>query len=530
MILLHAVQWLPVGSVAYRSHLFSAVCMSAACAVWLIVLLRFLSGSFNHKGISSLIAACCATIAFALTPIAWSQAIITEVYAMFLLLCAVNVYLLQRAWQKPLHYTACMLMIMSLQILHHRLAVFLVILSGILWFYRRLKAKDESKPSMMQLSLKVLLGLSPFLLLLYFPIRASYDPFFNWFNPNNPTRFWDYINGQMYQIVLQQSMMNWEYLITVSSTLWHGYITCSAFGWFGIVILFGWYSLLTHNKQLSCISLILFTIYLFFTMLYKVGDWQVFLLPLLLLQTIPLAHGISHFLTWIQKRSTVYFTRFSYGLCFLLALNPLTVSENSMLNPEFIDISELIATDERVTPPPKLWTPKQNLLSRFALRNDLSAKMYAQGVWDLIQPGDSVVTGLDQVKADNEFFPLAYQHVVENKGKDTPLIGANFIRYDWYRKQINQRYDLDIPMNDDQLVTEEVYFEALWKAVMNPLLQRGGVVTPSPNLPNSWYKKLKIQSYELEVPPAEVSRSYQVYLPNSIVYRLTLNEDEGTSN
>ncbi len=515
MLLLHAVQWLPVGTVAYRSHLFSAMCMSAACSVWMIVLLRFLSASFRRNDLSALVAASAATIAFALTPTAWSQAIITEVYAFFILLCAVNVVVLQRAWNRPLQCTASMLMILSTQIIHHRLALFLVAMTGLLWIYRCVVVQEKLRPSALQITGKVLLGLSPFLLLLYFPIRASYDPFLNWYNPSDPARFWDYINGSMYQDVLRSGLQHWDTLVNSQTVARHIFISFCAFGLLGFLILFGWGVLIYQQLRLGILCIFLYLIYLLFVMLYKTGDWQVFLLPLLLIQTVPMAFCVMQVFQWIEPRSSMYFIRFGYALFMIFSVIPMFVPDE----PQRFDLA--------------LSRPvhQQELQKRFALRQDTSAKVFADQVWKIVQAGDSVVTGLDQVTADNEFFPLAYQHVVEGKGDENPLIAANFMRYDWYRSQLNRRYDLDVPMKGNELApSRQAYLEEIWKTVIHPLLQRGGIVTPSPNLPPDWYARVHIENYEIKMPRAWVSQTYRMYLPKSYVQRLTLKEEQDSKN
>ena len=72
----HAATWLPLGEIAYRVNLWSALCAAAAVGL-LYVLVRVLIG---YRG-----PAVAAAVALAVSPTFWSQAIIARVYAMGLL-------------------------------------------------------------------------------------------------------------------------------------------------------------------------------------------------------------------------------------------------------------------------------------------------------------------------------------------------------------------------------------------------------------------------------------------------------------
>lgn len=506
ILLLHGFQWLPLGTVAFRSHLFSAVCMSVACSIWVLVLTRLLAMS-NQKSPATLIASLSATLAFALTPTTWSQAIITEVYAFFVLLCAMNVFILIQAWNAPHKYTIPLLMILSLQLLHHRMSIFLVAVSFGLWIYKLYKDRKEINSRWV---IQFIIGLSPCLLLLYFPIRASVDPFLNWYNPSEITRFWEYINGTMYQDILRAGLSYWHVLLSPKEIISHLSLVFMAYGWIGFIILFGWWSVIYQHLKIGLLCTTLFMIYLLFVLLYKTGDWQVFLLPLLLIQTIPLAFGLQQLFVWINANSTVYFTRFAYGLCLALMILPLFApSEPAQLN-------------RAITEP----FNKYEFQFRFGLNHDLSAMVYARTVWNVVQPRDSLITGLEDIKADNEFFPLVYQHIVERRGKNSPLIGANFLRYDWYREQINQRYDLNVPMNQDQIYpSREEWLDDIWIQLFEPLLSRGGVVTPSPRLAFDWFHNTNVTESQFTIPNAIVIRSYRLYLPAALTHRFTAKKD-----
>lgn len=509
MLLLHFTQWLPFGTIAFRSHLFSAVSMSLAGSLWMIVLSRLLSCTYINKEAIH-IASAASTIAFALTPIAWSQAIITEVYAFFILLCAVNAFILISAWQPPRESVLPMLMISTLQLIHHRMAIFFVAVAFLLWLYRCITVPNQKPLSMTKLAVHIVMGLSPLLLLLYFPIRAASDPFLNWVDPSNLTNFLAYINGEMYKQILDNGITYSSVLLAPKEFSRHLIISFGVFSWLGLFILFGWYVLFKQHYKLGFVITPLFIIYLLFVMLYKVGDWQVFLLPLLLIQSIPLAFGFIQLLVWIKQYSSIYFIRFSYGLCILLAFAPLFITSDVEL------ISRSLANPMN----------KRELQFRFGLIHDLSASIYGQKVYNTVQPGDTIITGLEQASNDNEFFPLVYQHLAEKRAPDSPLIGANFLLYDWYRIQVNERYGLNIQMNQDTLYTSrQAMLNDVWQQVMVPLFEHGSIITPSPKLPANWYSIAEIEDYDITTPRPVVLQSYKFFLPGTYAQRITLKSE-----
>jgi hypothetical protein len=92
VVLGHLFTWLPLGTVAWRLHLFSAVCTAAAVGLLTATLSRppvTLPHQRHLRSSASLLhplVAPAAALAVAWAPLVWSQAIIAEVYALNLLL------------------------------------------------------------------------------------------------------------------------------------------------------------------------------------------------------------------------------------------------------------------------------------------------------------------------------------------------------------------------------------------------------------------------------------------------------------
>ena len=81
VILGKAFSWLPVGSVAFRYNLFSAVAVAGAAGLLVLAI-----GARNPRGRPA--AAMAAALLFAFAPLVWSQAVVAEIYGLNLLFLA----------------------------------------------------------------------------------------------------------------------------------------------------------------------------------------------------------------------------------------------------------------------------------------------------------------------------------------------------------------------------------------------------------------------------------------------------------
>lgn len=77
LLLARSFQFIPVGTLAFRTNLFSAVCTILAVLVLYTFLIHHLQG-YSAASFISLFAA----LAYGLAPFVWGQALVTEVYAL----------------------------------------------------------------------------------------------------------------------------------------------------------------------------------------------------------------------------------------------------------------------------------------------------------------------------------------------------------------------------------------------------------------------------------------------------------------
>jgi 4-amino-4-deoxy-L-arabinose transferase-like glycosyltransferase len=159
---------LPLGDPAYRVNLSSAAYGALAALMVYLTSLRLVGRNFV-----SVVASALGALAFAATPLLWSQSVVTEVYTLNALLVAATFYalLLWRDSRKEWHLLLAGLLT-GLSVTAHMTSG-LLIPAGIL-FVLAANCGVLRRPRLLAKgALSVLLGLSPYL---YLPLRDSMNP------------------------------------------------------------------------------------------------------------------------------------------------------------------------------------------------------------------------------------------------------------------------------------------------------------------------------------------------------------------
>ena len=167
------VSYLPVGSVAYRFNLFSAITVALAAGFVTAAASRLLTSQYRT-------AAAAAGLSFALMPLVWSQALIAEVYGLNLAFSAALVWALlakRPPWQVGL--------LLGLAVASHLTSLLLLPLALVLTPYRRWFA----------LGLGFVPGLMPLLAL---PFLANTGSPVIWGEPATFSGWWWLISGRLY--------------------------------------------------------------------------------------------------------------------------------------------------------------------------------------------------------------------------------------------------------------------------------------------------------------------------------------------
>lgn len=257
VLLGHLASQLPIGpTIAYRLNLFSALTVAVAAG--------FVTAAAYHL-CQHRPAALASGLTFGLMPMVWSQAVISEVYGLNLLLLAILLWAMVRGFGSGrIGFLA------GLSLTTHLTS--LLILPFVLYLTPR--------QGWRRLALGLGLGLAPLLAL---PLLARSGSPVMWGQADNPAGWWWLVSGQIYRANLFSfpagqwlgRLQNWLPLL-VSQLAW-----------------FGWLFLKRGaNWRVTAGGWATIALYAGYSFGYNSGDAHLFFLPGLLLLSVLLAEGL----------------------------------------------------------------------------------------------------------------------------------------------------------------------------------------------------------------------------------------------
>ena len=358
--------WLPLGTVAYRFNLFSAVCMAAAAAL--------LTLSSKVKRWEPTIAI---GLTFAFSRLIWSQAIITEVYALNLLVLALlllaiaqhrSPFWLGLLWGLSLttHLTSLLMLPLVLRAVvmqPHQEEVFSIQYSV---FRDRILNTVYRIPSF---SGGILLGLLPFATI---PLLARGDSWVVWSDPTTLAGWWWLVSGRIYRpnvfshALLPRLAEQW--FVVLRQFVFVGWVAIG----YGV-----WKGRFRPKTILQFLTALAYGLYAF---TYDTSDFAVFALPALLLLAPLLARGYQKVGTW----------------SLMIPLVAILISFNAV-----------------------------NLHNDTTTQRDALALLSAT-------PTDAIL----MTPGDESIFTLWYYQQVENVRLDVILVDENLFAFDWYRSRL----------------------------------------------------------------------------------------------
>jgi len=269
---------LPLGNVAWRVNVASAVCATAAVLVVYAILLRLTS-----RWLPAFLAA----LAFAFSATFWSQAIIAEVYALHNLLAAVILWLLlktSKVARKPPRSAArrwqIVFFLIGLSFTNHLTTALLLpaVALGLLWERPQLRLKDWLIAGEL-----LLLGLS---LYLFIPLRWPALNHGEWMTLRG---FISYVTGGQFHAALR--LDGWR-----DPTRWAivGRLMREPFGWIGLgLAAIGVTRLALRQRRALALTGATFLAFALYGLSYYVPDVSVFLLPTHLILALWIGAGIA---------------------------------------------------------------------------------------------------------------------------------------------------------------------------------------------------------------------------------------------
>lgn len=421
LILAKLFQLFPFGTLAFRTNLLSAVCATLAALVVSDLVRRRLKSEDTAQTWAAFLAG----LGFGLSPLLWSQAVITEVYALHSLFVALILWFMplnggvpsrERFWLDRIGS-----LIFGLALGNHITILFLLppwLLAGTynldsgVCLRNSNEYVNEKKASLFRRSLGTLpsrfvwkvifrrLVWMCFGLLVYLalPLWARSRSPVNWGNPIRFEGFWWLISGRLYQgmvfgvpnELIWPRMRQWVDLLL------------SQYSLVGFMLaIFGFLFGKQRSKRFLWTTGYIFLVYMIFAFGYNTPDWFTLTIPAFLVLGLWFGLGVvalGEKIAQIHWQNIYFFT-----LAGLISLVILVNAGFSFVN---VDASK-----------------------------DMTAVRFGDDILSRL-PKDAVVI----TRENKDTFTLWYYHFVLGKRPDIAVINSGSLIYDWYRERMSVIY------------------------------------------------------------------------------------------
>jgi hypothetical protein len=407
LLLAPLFQVVPAGSLAFRTNLMSGLAAVVAAVLVYVLVTRSLSHSNPHQ---YWLAGLASGFAFGFSPLLWSQAVITEVYALHSLFVALLLYL--SVIDFPLPFTQkrqdCMLgLTFGLAMGNH---VTIILLLPVILFTTILRKPNPTEGKSWrgdwQLDGRSLLRRLTWLgvgLLVYLtlPLRALSQPPVNWGNPVTLDGMAWLVSGKLYQGQL--------FILTLPSVLERVRVVAALFleqfgvpglsiGLIGLIVLFKPTRLYLGALWIMAASSV-------FAIVYATTDAFMYMIPAFLCFAIWIGMGLAGLMDAASRRFRIIGPLL--GLVFILVL----VIQTGNHWPQ-VDAS-----------------------------HDQRAELFGEDVLALA-PAQAIVFA----KGDRAVFTMWYfQYAMQNR-PDLAIVATDLLQFGWYQQTLNSIYpDLNVP-------------------------------------------------------------------------------------
>jgi len=393
---------LPWESPAWRLNLFSALVAASAAGFTTLTVIHLARQMGYPPGAAS-IAGASAGLALAFSPVLWSQAVITEVYALTALFAALLVFLAIDHPDKPALYGLTLGLALGTSPLLIWAGLMVPLALG-----RHIKQWAWA-------SVGLLIGLGVFLVL---PVRALSGAPVNWGNASTLDGGWWLVSAQLYR--------GYAMALPLSGLIprvaaWAG-ITVRQFTPVGALIgVWGMWRLWKTRRGLALIWLAVFVGLSMFAIGYNTTDSYVYLIPAFVLWAVWVGVGLAE----IVQRLDL--TGFAQRLCFgssCTAADAVQLRRKPLLKQLVGNLSGLAA----------LVLPLALLLIGWPAADastDRSAARFGQAIMAQAPEGAILLTAQDA-----HTFTLWYFHYVRGERPDVMVVDRDMLGMSWYRSTI----------------------------------------------------------------------------------------------
>lgn len=407
---------LPLGSEALRGNLFSAVMGAVAVGLFFGFVWRLLGtlgtgrATRTRVGVSALAAS-----AFATGNLFWSQATITEVYALGALFAAaiswlaLEVVIAARNGRRRWKLLAAMALLVGISMGNTVTTALYAVPLGILAGYELRRGIGWSAALDWRAALALLIGLSVYS---YAPIASAQDPPLNWFMPHTLNGFWEMATGALYQDYLfdvRPGFVPSRILASLDLWLTQYSVVGAILGVAGLSVLWERLRSLALATGVAAIALLVYAI------TYNSFDPYVYLVPAFMLFAAWMAVGLYNLLEGVARaistRSDVpALVRRHYAPIIIGAVALFVPAWSIAFNYDHVDVSD-----------------------------DREAERFVEEAFDTAGPGSVILA--EDIRA----FSLWYQEMVAEPEADVAVVALHLLPYDWYWEHMQRRYPERMP-------------------------------------------------------------------------------------
>jgi hypothetical protein len=394
---------LPLGDdVAYRLNLMSATCAALAVVFLYLAAKQTLTALLSEDDAQAadpahkqrrvsyepvqVSAAIVAALTFAFSRLFWSQAIITEVYALNSLFVALLLWLALRVRAGSSSHMGWLCLTAGLALGNHLLvAAVLPLVLALIWpaYWR------QSPRRRLGTFLPLVLGLGVYAII---PWRAMTPSPMNWGGAHEWAGFRWLVTAQAYR----GYMLGLPWTYAGERILALVQIILQSLAWWGLPLaLWGWRLMIRYDRLLAVGSLLTVALITMYAVGYNTADSYLYLLPALMVMSLWLAWGVSDLLRLARPNRLQ--ARIAWGL---LALPAVLVALN---------------------------------FPSMSLRHDRAAIEFAETTLRQAAP-DALIL----VEEDRYTFALWYVHYALGQRPDVAIVNVNLLGYDWYRLGVVQ--------------------------------------------------------------------------------------------
>jgi len=394
-----ATALLPLGDIAYRLNLLSvASATMAVIAIYLCLICWPTVTQANQSHKRRLVASGSAALMLAFSPTFWSQAIITEVYALNAAFVALILLLLFRILSRASKTKTTLPwlgLILGIGLGNHQTLVLLIPAIVVLLWHRRHELRLEWK-TVAKSSLATAAGL---VIYLYLPLRAAARPVPNWGNPVTVKRFFWMISGSAYRHYLFGLPLDY---VPARLSAWAAGLLAQYGVWGVILGLTGLWHLSEREGDRALAEGMVFLLYSIYAIGYNTTDSYVYLIPTYLVFALWIGRGVAYLLTQAleQRERWEMIPVLTLVTALLLPLIPLGLNYSSL------DLS-----------------------------GDVEAGHYGAGIMRRVPSGSIVISATDA-----HTFSLWYAQVVSDPRTDIVILDRDLLQYPWYVENLRSRY------------------------------------------------------------------------------------------